>query len=505
VPSYAEQLIRTLDRTPTWPRQEDHLVWGRIALWTAMRESDRAYLAAHSGRAVDRYMVDPLPEKISGAYADLVAGAPPTIEAANEGDQDQYDAIAKENALDHLFHAGVDTQVSEGGVWWRIYVDREVADWPLIDLHSRMGVVRLFAGRRLRSVGFFTRLDDPSGNDTVAWRHLEVHEQGRVVNLLYRGADHTLGRKVSLRSHPDVETLRDEWKHDLPMLAGWIPNKLDLAGREGVSEYASIEDMLLELNESLETGKSNRRLVARKRVVVPASAVDSAGDLDPEREAIVMEQADLGDNQQSTSPLRVLEYSFDADALITYQNDLAVKALTRVGIAAEFIGIPTAGGFAESGTALRLRLIPSTNAGRGKRKPWLGDSGLAAQLHLCARVANLPVDQGGYGTSFAQLDEPPAVDVPTELPEDPVERTGRVSQAVTARVMSRRQAVAEQHPEWTEDQVNEEVEQIQDDMEAERPATAPAGGVRNIFDGRTAADRGTPPEDDPEAAPADVV
>jgi hypothetical protein len=491
VPTPAEALVQSLEAEGKWPPEREKRVWRDVTFWCALRDSDRRILAERQKAAAEHYKIDPLPEKIAEAFSDLVWPEDPTFTATAEGDQEALDELVAENQLGSRLKEATDQQVSEGSTWWRIFSDPDMAEAPLLDFHSRLDVLPLFVGGTLRAVAFWSRLDGTRAN--VHARHFEIHEDGRVHNLLYVGTPRTLGKPAALDSHEETAGLREVWDHGLRMLAGWVPNRTRRGVKEGVSEFDPIQDFLLELNESLETGSKNRSLTARKRVVVPQSALGPDGTFDPDIEAIVDEQVDTGDvgGAGGANRFRVLEYSFDAQALIDYQNDIALRALTRVGIAAQFIGVPTPDGSAESGTAMRLRLIPSTNAARGKAKPW--DDNLPTIISRMMEVANLPREAGGFAASFT-VDEP-AIERGHPLSEDPVERSGRLATLKTAGLVSVEQAVREQHPEWDDDQVDEEVGRIKSDAKAEQPSfdsppnTGQGNGVPSLFAGSAPSDR----------------
>lgn len=500
---FGNQLIRRLERARSWPPKSEAARWKDVERAISLRDSERERIRQMMRWGPEqKLLIDPIPEKIAEAFSDLLWNQDPRIDAAVEADDELYQLIDQENSFGAQVRAATNIQVSEGEVWWRIFSDPEVADTPLIDWHSRLTLIPLWIGTKIRAVAFFTALDprNDEESDQQVWRHFELHEPDAVHNLLYRGSASSVGRQVDLSQHPETATLLEEWRHGLGMICGWLPGKIDLSGRNGRSVYHSVEDLLLELNATLSTGAANRKLTARKRVTVPASALDDQGLLDPDQEVIVVETPDVGDTAKQPDQFKVLEYSFDAAALIAWQNNVVTQALTRVGISPQFIGVPTQDGFAPSGTALRIRLIPSVNAGRGIARPWDGE--LPGILLQAARVAALPSETGGFGLALASQ-EPPAVSRGGELPEDPVERDQRLSQARTAEIVSTEQAVRERNPGWDETQVADEVARIAADRSGGTPATTTAAGLPNLFNGNTPSDRAAAAEGGTQPAGAD--
>ena len=501
---WGEQLIEQITNARSggrWPPDELAQTWREVAKWIAFRESDREYLGALANAQTDRqYMVDPLAENISAAFASLIFGDEPTVTAAAESDQERLDELCK--GLGAACQRGVLVSSSEGELWWRIHVDRSAADTPLIDWRSSAKVIPLWIGSKLMAVAFYATLYDPS--DTTSWiyRLFEVHEQGEVTNWLFAGTDRTIGQRRELAAHPETSELQDSWVHELDMLAGWIPNRLGADARRGVSDYRGIEDFLLSLNECATIGNENLRLVAQQRMVVPDSAVDQYGNL-PANNVLTTEAVDsqLGGGTSGVSPFKVLEYSFDAQALIAWQNQVTTLALSRVGINAQFVGAPSIEGLAQSGTALRVRLIPSINAGNDRAQFY--DAALPHMLGLAQQVDAMSVEQGGFGTPWSQPEEPPAIDRPPPLPEDPVEQAVRLATLRDSELMSIEQGVRERKPEWSDEQVAEEVTRIGGDA-SRTAAPSPFAGLTGTLAPPRTAQRGArrEQEQEPEEIPA---
>jgi hypothetical protein len=472
---YADRLIDKLRRPGPWPPPWVDRPWKDTARWIAHREGDREVLRMLAGWTdrQRRYRIDPLAEKISEAYADLLYSRPPIITAANESDQDVLDDLVRENRLVSELPRSWVTASSEGEVFWRLLVDKNAADHPLIEWHSRVGVIPYFIGKKLVAAAFVSRLEE-WGSDQYAWRHFEVHDGTDVYNLLFRGHDRVLGEIVDVDQHPDTAGLIDARAHGLPsMPCGWIPNKLGTDPTRGISDYASIEDFLLDLNESVSVAAENMRLTAKKRVAGPASMLDSAGNFNASTEFLVVDSDDDIDGDRVVP--KVIEYSFDAAAMIAYQDQVARQAITRAGLNGQFAGVPVdAEGAALSGVAYRIRLIPSVNA--GDKRGSLADPELQRMIYLAALVDAQPEDDGGFGRAWVQPEEPPSVERQTALPEDLQEMASRHSTLKAQGLISLRTSLEERYPNRSPDWIDDEIERIQ----GEEPP-APEGGVFGSF------------------------
>lgn len=464
-------------RNKRWPLEAEDPIQRDLNTWVALREGDKATLRTVAEWPRHRpYRTDPLPERIADAWAHYLFGEDPRIVAANEADANLWETILERDFPSEL-ERGASLAVSEGEAWSRIYVDELVAPRPLLEWVSRRNVLPLWVGARLMAAGLVTTLPKPADAPRGSvFRHMEAHAAGGVVNLLFEGRDDRIGDLVTLDRHPQTRDLVASWDHGLPgMLVERVPNRLRGDKRIGVSDFAGILDYLLDLNEAASIGAHNARLTARKRAIVSASSVANPNDpltdlpnqatpevprprFDAGEEVMVEDPLDseLG---KTTNPFRVLEYGFDAEALIAWKRDLVESAITRVGLAVQYAGVGAGTeGYAISGTALRLRLIPTDATGKGKARYW--NDALPRILSTLAGVDALPRGGGGFGRAWAAPLEPPTVERHPGLPVDELEQSQRLEALTRAGLMSKRQALRELHPDWEDDDIDKELAEL---------------------------------------------
>jgi hypothetical protein len=454
----ADVLQTQLERTEQWPPKSEQHLWAKVRTRRAFRQADEVFLRELSGwhrtwgHKSRVYMTDPLAGLISRAFADLLFGDEPTIAAAAEQDQGNLDQAIETNTLASELHRAERICSSEGEVWWRVYVDKDVALSPLLQWCSRLSVIPLLHGATPTAVAFVNPLP---GDSEIVWRHLEIHADGEVRNLLYEGTKDNLGGRRDLTARAETDGLPDVWVHDLPMLAGRILNLVDDDPTLGRSDYTGVERLLLALNEAATIGAENARLTAKKRLFVSGKMTEDDGSFDAGADVIQVNPQDGELGKDSPPPISAVEYSFDAAALIAYTSDLTDRVLTRVGVAPELVGRDTKTGRAESGTALRTRLLHSVITAQGKGRYW--DDGLPRILALVQQIDALPAEEGGYGRSYVDPSGHPAVERGSILPHDDVEEAQRLVALVAGEVMSRELAVREQHPDWDDTQVGDEL------------------------------------------------
>lgn len=487
----ANYLIRRVEKAgQSWPLDDERDAHKTVLKWAAFREADKDALRAITKWPSDRdYQVDSLAEKISEAYASMLFGEDIRVTPGNPNDAERLNALIAGPAGqdDAGFNAelrwGETICSSEGEVWWRLYANRDVSDHPLIEFHSREVVVPHFIGHRLVAAAFVSEFLGPDtsndGNDKrVVWRHFEIHTIGRIENRLYRGTKDRIGQRVGLDAHPETRELDEVWDHELPgMLCGRIPNKLGRDRRLGLSDYRNIEDYLLALNEAVTIGQENARLTLKKRVVVPETSLKPRQDVEDNGDGTMSPvekpifdasedvfitgglDGDLGSND--TGPYKVLEYSFDAEALVTYKSDLVNSALSRAGIMPQFVGNSAGNeGTADTGVALRIRLIPTTSAANGKGQFW--DSQIPQILLLAQLLDAMTVEDGGFGVEWTSPGDAPAGERTDPLPTDPTDQAARHVALVGADLESQDTAIRDLHPDWTDDQVEQEIDRIKE-------------------------------------------
>ncbi len=345
---HADQLQAMIEHGDAWPLPQEVAVQQRINEWRAFAESDSATLKVlarwqENDNQHMPYVVDPLPERIKDAFADLIFGAELDIEAAEpenaqrnqlapgaprgpepeNPDQELLDDIIDETDLPSEVQAAAAQCVAEGEVWWRIYVDRDSFEHPCLEWHSRADVVPLFRGKKVLACAFVSAVDnlapdappirvgddaDPPGtrmwleqqaaaaqvtsSDGAVYRYVEIQTGGLVRNLLYQGTRTSLGRNVPLATLEEFADLPDEWEHGITvetkagrpvdlMLAGRVAN--GKAGRLGRSQYAGIKDLLYELNHLQSIGSRNAETSLQKRVMLSSEVVESMNpDDDPD-------------------------------------------------------------------------------------------------------------------------------------------------------------------------------------------------------------------------------
>lgn len=478
----ADKLLKRLLAAEEWPLKSERKVHDEIALWRALREGDRDFLKRYTDWEDDRsYYLDPLAERIPETWADLLFGDDPTIEPAAEGDTPLLEAIVEENDLPSSLQEAEETCAGEGEVWWRVFKDSTVLTVPTIEWHSRLDVIPEFVGRKLAAAAVVSEVGREEGEQTskaTVWRYIAIHEEGSMLNLLFKGEDGRLGEQHPLNAHPAVADLQEVWSHGLAsMLLGRVVNKRAPRNRSR-SVYHGIRDYLLALNENFAIGQENARATGKKRAFITPDMLGPDGKFPSGADFFVRQHTD-NDPDKPGDPLVQLEWEFDAAALIQWDDHLEERAITRARIAPQLIGQNTEG--ALTGPALRARLLDTLLARMGKGRFW--DDELPQCLVAAQMVDDLAEGLGGFGRDWSKPAERPSAERGDALPVDATDEVQRIASEIGAEILSTQTGIEERHPDWDKPRVLEEMTRILKD----RPAPAP--------------DPFEEPEPDPEPVP----
>lgn len=482
---FADQLIAEMEGAP-WPLPREADTQTLVSHRRALRRGDKLelkrmanWIRYNQGANTREYLVLPLAKMIARTFADFMFGEAPNYSLTDAAEDDALKGLTKENKFSSGVRRAARTSVSEGEVWWKIHVNAAIAEVPLIEWYSRLSVVPLFYGDRLLACAFITevrrdKVAPDSGDEyEEVYRHAEIHCNGRVVNKLFKGTDDMLGRSQPLTADASTATLPDEWMHGLNMLAGRVVNDIDDDVTLGESDYDQIEDILLALNEALTISSENARLTGKDRVFVAGRLLEQDGSFNASLE-VFQTEADGGvmGEDGAKPPIVAVEKKYDAVSLWTHIAKMKAEALGGVGIVVQLVGEEMTTGSAESGTAIRLRYLPTINATVGKAAEW--HAALPTILCRAMEVAALPTSAGatpgGFGWTYGSGEEP-AVELADPLPVDETELVNRLATTILAEIMSRRSGIAALHPDWTDEQIDEELALI---LQETQPSQAPS-------------------------------
>lgn len=403
----------------------------------------------------------PLAGDISATSADLLYGEPPEISVIDdENTMNALDAIINGGLIPALLE-GTEIGSALGGWYVRCTWDTAVADVPLFDAVPPDSAVPEWRSGRMIAVTFWRELSCEEG---VVFRHLEKHTPGYVWHGLYKGDDDSLGERVGLSEHPETEPFSSlvdslgkvetgaKW-----LTAEYIPNMLPNRSMRGAnlgrSDYSGIEQVMDALDETWSSLMRDVRL-GKGRVIVPASYLDIQGPgkgarFDPEREFFTPVKA-LPDD--AGVDLQIVQFQIRVDEHASAARMLAAQAVRGAGYSAQTFGEGDPGSGAATATEIQSkekRSYTTRDRKIGYNKPPLG--------RILKAALEVYVAKFGMTGITPQV---PNIDFPDGVQVDEFTTAQTVQMLDMATAASPKTKVRMVHPQWDDDQVEEEVEAI---------------------------------------------
>lgn len=413
----------------------------------------------------------PVAGDISTMSADLLFGKRPRFD-----DNDPSVADWCEDRVDDDMHATL-LEAAElcsglGGIYLRSAYDSDISDRPITDLVHADAAVPTFRYGKLVSVIFWRVLADEG--DQVH-RHLEEHDLtlNTIEHAVYVGTQQEIGLRVALADYPDMgpvlASLDSDGRISFPDCPGdistvsYIPNMrpnrywrhLPSAAALGRSDYAGVEGLMDAFDETYSSWIRDIRL-AKSRLIVPDTYMD---DLGPGKGAIMDVDREL------FTPLKMLAGAAD-DSLITANqfkirfqehshtlNDTLEAILRGAGYAPQSFGGGPDNAGAVTATEIENRKERSLLTRAKKLHYWT--PGLRSHLYT-----QMWIDKTVFGHPVTP--ERPVIVWP-EAVVPSLSELGQVAVSLsTAEAASKQTLIQMLHPDWSDDQVQDELARIKE-------------------------------------------
>ena len=482
-------------RMSVFSRSRERMFWGNLR-----SPGD------HSLRAARLHI--PLASDIAATSADLLYGAMPTLYCVEDatpaqdsetappppatgGDrlrrfrasshrptQDYLDEIVEEESVQAKLLEGAELAAAHGGTYLRVGWDKEVADHPLISPITRDKAVPEWRSGRLAAVTFWQHLPNVNeGENGIVWRHLERHEKGVILHGLYRGTSERLGRSMPLNSHPDTVIFAGSngvMQTGASRLAvEYLPNVGPSRTRPGDplgrSDYEGIDGPMDALDEVWTSWMRDIRL-AKGRLVVPDSYLESRGRgqgavFDPEQE--IYQTVDALPATEGMS-MQLVQF-----AIRVAEHQQSAQALTAVILRSAGYSVQT---FGEGGDGIAATATEIDSRESRSNKTRERKIGYARPVTRRLMATLLEVALAQFGPDMVQPIRP-RVEFPDGVAQSPEEVGQAVQLLMAAEAASMFTRVKMVNPDWSDDQINEEVQRIRDDVQAALPPVAPPGAA----------------------------
>lgn len=407
----------------------------------------------------------PVAADIAATSADLLFAEPPELTLNDEGDTATQDRLAElfgPEAVVSLLEAA-EIASALGGVYLRGVWDRDLADKPFPSPVSPDVAIPTFRWGKLAEVTFARTV---AQDDNAIWRHLEHHTPGGVQHGLYRGNYDTLGRPVPLTDDPATAGLADSVGDDgVTIETGldtldvvYVPNVTPnrrwrshaQARSLGRSDFDGIEHLMDALDETYTSWMRDIRL-AKARILAPSSYLETDGRgqgarFDTEREVFTSLNILGGKDNVAIS---AQQFEIRAQEHRDTAYEWWSQVIRGAGYSAQTFG--SSGDVAMTATETNAR-ERATMRTRGK-KVRLWRMALSQMAYVL-----LGLDREQFGTSVTP--QRPNVVFPPVVTETVGERAETAKMIRDAEAASTRTLVQTVNPDWSDDDVDDEVERI---------------------------------------------
>ena len=342
------------------------------AFWARVAQKERASLA-HVPVAGD----------IAATSASLLFGETPSITIPESaGDPDavsrtsaRLHTLCEWLALSSRLVEAAESCAALGGVFLKINLEPELADYPILSVAQVDAAVPEFLHGFLTAVTFWRVVRDDG--DGRMWRLLERYERGMIYNGLFEGSINQLGTPIPLASSPDTAQLAPAFATGIDdVLCRYIPNirphRLFRKLAIGQSDFSGIESLMDSLDEIYTAWLRDIRL-AKGRIIADESMFEAQDDgtrtFDVDREAYLGLRALVNADAGLPDQLTVAQFAIRATEFAATTGDFLRRIYGSAGYAPQSFGLDL-DGRAESGTALTVKEAKSLATRGRKARYW---------------------------------------------------------------------------------------------------------------------------------------
>lgn len=449
----------------------------RVKFWARNRRTDQ-----DTTRGDVHY---PAAAKVANTAADLLFGEPITLAIPDaRADQPERAAVDAQARLDELLEdwqpllqEGAEVASGLGGVYLRPLWDLKLSpDRPLLTVVHQDHAIPTFRHGILTAVIFWRVVETDSRGKV--WRHLELHEPGRVEHGLYEGTARHLGTRKELADHADTAGIAADPQGVVnlrPMgITGLLPeyvpnrrpNRRDPKSQIGCADTAGFEPLMDMLDSTVSSWLRDLDL-GKRRIIVPDEFLTRSGPgggawFDTSQE--VFSPLNMDPMSREKASIEVVDFAIRAQDHDSTMGSVLEAVVTSAGYSPQSFGLH-GDGAAQTATEVDAREGLSERTTAKKRRYWAPALARAAEkmLRIDAAVHRTPV------VAFR-----PVVEWPT-AEDDPEQVAGIVNLWSVAGAASVETRVRTVHPEWDDDRVAAEVEAIR--TEQGTPVDDPTGGM----------------------------
>ena len=405
-----------------------------------------------------------LPETICEVSADLLVGEHPRIKHSDPDDMSRLLYGLSENNFFSKLLAAAKTVSGSSEIWCKVFVDpstplgRRV---PRISFIPGNRVIARYHGDELIEARVLTYWS--SDKKDYEYRLEEVHEPGYVSHVLYFAKNGTTGKVVDLTELPQTALLEPRVQTGAPdyLTIVRVPNNIDFDCNEATSDIDGLEEDILDLAETKRLGQANLT-AAQPTKIVNKTIAGRFGETNWGPNVVIVEEKHQMTNQ-AEKMVEVIQPDFPSDKYTSWGNEILQFVLMLSGTNPQLAGFGTDGG-ATSALQEKLKMLRSTLKASGKAEIW--EKSLGTLLHVYMVLDSQTFGTAPYikqGYTYNDIESVPTVEFQDGIPADEDARATTTINLVSAGLLSQYSAILRENPEYTDDDVQAELERIQED------------------------------------------
>ena len=413
----------------------------------------------------------PVAGDIAETSSTFLFGESPVIRFKSDSEemkeaQDELDKMLTKSGFFRKIVEAAEVASAIGGVFIKVAWDSELSENPIPVIAQCEQAFPTFKFGQLVKV---TLVYEVSNDGSTVYRLAETIEKGKITNELYKGSADNLGNLTNLKECDATADLQETVDTADVMTCVYVPNllpnKLNRQSPMGRSDYQGIETLMDALDETFTAWMVDIQ-IARGRIHVPSGYLKQIGE-DGKKEynidLMAYEELDV-DPTSMTKPVEATQFAIRSEEYEKTCLNLLDRIITSAGYSPQSFGLNIAGR-AESGTALNVRERKTFGTTSKKQSYW--EDALKKLVGAMCAIKNAFLGgkfNNDLDVNIAFIDS---------VSNNITEVSNSVKTLADAKAISTETKIRMVHPEWTDQQVQEEVERIMNDESAGTPMDNP--------------------------------
>ena len=414
------------------------------------------------GNSSSYFLHCPLASDISNISATSLFGESPLIRYKSEKSEEELNNMLIGSDFYNKIAQGAEICSALGGVYIKISYDIDLSIYPILQAVSPELVFPTFKFGMLQKADILVSVYEKSENEV--FRLFERYEKGQIINLLYKGTNDNIGKSVELTTIQETSDLQPVINLNVDELLiiyvpNRLPNRLTKTSPYGRSDYQGCESFFDAIDETFSAWMLDVQ-IARGRLHVPNGMIKSNGDsLKFNIDALVYQEIE-DVNPLHQQSIHTTQFDIRAEQFEKTAINLINIAVSISGYSLQSFGLGV-DGKAESGVALNIRERKTMQTTAFKQTYW--------EQSLLSLLRKMILIQKYELRTVSISDEEINLEFADSVSNNIQEVATTVKMLNEAIAISNETKIRMVHPEWTNEQIQNEVLKIQQENSVEIP------------------------------------